>query len=88
MIYFVCLMMPQLSPRDRTCVTACPDCLFLVAGLTCRLDCRDNGGRQDRQKSRLMWLVEEWGVDKFREAIAERMGEPLSHGVRAQNPKP
>lgn len=42
---------------------------------------RDHGGRLDRQKARLMWLVEEWGVDKFREAIAERMGEPLSKGV-------
>ncbi|KAG7671214.1 hypothetical protein KSW81_003352 [Nannochloris sp. 'desiccata'] len=35
---------------------------------------RDNGGREDRQKARLMWLVEEWGVDRFRSAIEERMG--------------
>jgi ferredoxin-nitrite reductase len=35
---------------------------------------RDNGRRDDRQKARLVWLVEEWGIDAFREAIAERMG--------------
>lgn len=38
---------------------------------------RDHGGREDRQKARLMWLVEQWGVERFREAIAERMGQPL-----------
>jgi len=42
---------------------------------------RDHGDRTDRQKARLIWLVEAWGVDKFREAIAERMGEPLAKGV-------
>lgn len=30
--------------------------------------------REDRQKSRLMWLVEACGVDGFRKAVAERMG--------------
>lgn len=35
---------------------------------------RDKGGRTDRQKARLMWLVEEMGVDKFREAVASYMG--------------
>lgn len=42
---------------------------------------RDHGDRTDRQKARLIWLVERWGVDKFRDAIAERMGEPLAKGV-------
>ena len=32
---------------------------------------RDHGPRDDRQKSRLMWLVEDWGVDKFRDTIAQ-----------------
>jgi ferredoxin-nitrite reductase len=45
---------------------------------------RDHGGRMDRQKARLMWLVEDWGVDKFREAIAERMGDTLSKGVHVE----
>lgn len=25
-----------------------------------------------------MWLVENWGVDKFRDAVASRMGDTLS----------
>ena len=42
--------------------------------------CRDHGQRLDRQKSRLMWLVEDWGVDKFRNTIAEYMGDTLAEG--------
>ncbi|KAK9799721.1 hypothetical protein WJX73_004054 [Symbiochloris irregularis] len=46
---------------------------------------RDNGPRADRQKSRLMWLVEEWGPDKFREAIGERMGVKLQQGAHEEH---
>lgn len=42
---------------------------------------RDHGSRDDRQKTRLMWLVEEWGVDRFREAIEQRMGISLQKEV-------
>ncbi|GIL76708.1 hypothetical protein Vretimale_8819 [Volvox reticuliferus] len=35
---------------------------------------RDHGPRGDRQQTRLMWLVEAIGVDKFRQLIAEYMG--------------
>ena len=34
-----------------------------------------------------MWLVEEWGVDKFRDAIAEQMGQPLAEGVSTLPPQ-
>jgi len=43
--------------------------------------CRDFGGRQDRQKARLMWLVEAMGVDAFREKIGEYMGVKLRTAV-------
>jgi sulfite reductase beta subunit-like hemoprotein len=46
--------------------------------LSCTLLRRDNGERTDRQKARLMWLVENWGVDKFRDAVAARMGDTLA----------
>ena len=36
--------------------------------------CRDNGPREDRQKTRLMWLVEALGVDNFRKGVAQQMG--------------
>jgi sulfite reductase beta subunit-like hemoprotein len=36
---------------------------------------RDEGARGDRQKARLMWLVEEYGVEKFREAVLAEMAK-------------
>lgn len=49
---------------------------------------RDNGGREDRQKARLMWLVEEWGVDRFKAAIEDRMGQNLEGEVHVQHAEP
>lgn len=42
---------------------------------------RDNGLRANRQKSRLMWLIDEWGVDKFRSEIELRLGKSLLEGA-------
>ena len=47
-----------------------------------RLARRDHGARDDRQKARLMWLVEAMGVDAFRGAIEQRMGQSLRREVR------
>jgi len=38
---------------------------------------RDKGLRANRQKSRLMWLIDEWGINKFRTAVETQMGKPL-----------
>jgi ferredoxin-nitrite reductase len=38
---------------------------------------RDHGLRANRQKSRLMWLIDEWGVAKFREEVAAKLPFPL-----------
>lgn len=38
---------------------------------------RDHGPRANRQKSRLMWLIDEWGVAKFREEVAAKLAFPL-----------
>jgi len=38
---------------------------------------RDNGARASRQKARLMWLLDDWGVPKFREAVAALLTFPL-----------
>ena len=38
---------------------------------------RDNGLRANRQKSRLMWLIDEWGMEKFRLAVETQMGKSL-----------
>jgi ferredoxin-nitrite reductase len=39
---------------------------------------RDHGPRANRQKSRLMWLLDEWGVPKFRAAVEAQMGRSLT----------
>jgi ferredoxin-nitrite reductase len=39
---------------------------------------RDNGLRANRQKSRLMWLIDEWGIDEFRTRVANHLGYSLA----------
>ncbi|GFE70575.1 ferredoxin--nitrite reductase [Chroococcus sp. FPU101] len=39
---------------------------------------RDHGLRSNRQKSRLMWLIDEWGLEKFRDAVETHYGRPLA----------
>lgn len=38
---------------------------------------RDSGLRANRQKARLMWLIDEWGVEQFREQVEQQFGRPL-----------
>lgn len=38
---------------------------------------RDNGSRANRHQSRMMWLIEEWGVERFRAAVEAQMGVTL-----------
>ena len=37
----------------------------------------DNGPREHRNKARLAFLLEEWGIDRFRREVAERFGGPI-----------
>jgi ferredoxin-nitrite reductase len=45
---------------------------------------RDHGLRSNRQKSRLMWLIDEWGVEQFRTSVEQQMGKPL-HPAAAED---
>ncbi|NER81016.1 MAG: ferredoxin--nitrite reductase [Leptolyngbya sp. SIO1D8] len=38
---------------------------------------RDHGSRANRQKARLMWLIDEWGMEKFRTEVEKAYGKPL-----------
>ncbi len=38
---------------------------------------RDKGLRANRQKSRLMWLIDELGIEKFRQLVEEELGTTL-----------
>jgi ferredoxin-nitrite reductase len=39
---------------------------------------RDGGLRGVRTKTRLMWLIDEWGIDKFRSETEKVFGKPLA----------
>ncbi len=39
---------------------------------------RDNGLRANRQKSRLMWLIDELGIETFRQLVEQEFGSTLS----------
>uniref|UniRef100_A0A7S2UZ54 Ferredoxin--nitrite reductase, chloroplastic n=1 Tax=Fibrocapsa japonica TaxID=94617 RepID=A0A7S2UZ54_9STRA len=48
---------------------------------------RDEGERKDRQKARLLWLVEAYGVDKFKEAVVKEVGS-YNRGVTVEDAQP
>ncbi len=48
---------------------------------------RDEGDRKDRQKARLMWLVEQYGVDAFRERLINEM-QSYQRGVQVDEAQP
>lgn len=50
---------------------------------------RDESERKDRQKARLMWLVEKYGVEEFKQAVSKEI-ESYDRGVKIydQQPRP
>jgi ferredoxin-nitrite reductase len=44
---------------------------------------RDSGLRANRQKARLMWLIDEWGIEKFRARVESQLGRPLATAALA-----
>lgn len=48
---------------------------------------RDEGDRKDRQKARLMWLVEKYGVENYKKAIVAEV-ESYNRGVTIENRQP
>ena len=40
---------------------------------------RDCGDREKRKQTRLKFLIREWGIDRFRAAVEQRLGRPLAH---------
>lgn len=54
-----------------------PDQAIAVAEAVVRVQ-RDFGNRTDRKTARLKYLIHDWGIDKFREKVAEYYGAPLT----------
>ena len=61
-----------VDPRD---VVAVCEAILLVY--------RNYGLRANRQKARLMWLIDEWGMEQFRAAVEQQIG----HSLQAAAPK-
>ncbi|MBF2098068.1 MAG: ferredoxin--nitrite reductase, partial [Gloeomargaritaceae cyanobacterium C42_A2020_066] len=57
-----------------------PDEVVDLCGAVLRVY-RDHGLRLNRQKARLMWLIDEWGLDGFREAVVIQFGRPLQRAA-------
>ncbi len=55
-----------VDPRDV--VTVCEAVLLVY---------RNHGLRANRQKARLMWLIDEWGIDRFRAEVEKQLGFSL-----------
>jgi ferredoxin-nitrite reductase len=43
---------------------------------------RDHGPRETRSRARLAFLIEDWGIDRFRDELAARLDRPLETGGR------
>lgn len=42
---------------------------------------RDNGPRENRQKCRIMHLINQWGIEKFRDEVEKQFGKPLERAA-------
>jgi ferredoxin-nitrite reductase len=45
---------------------------------------RDHGPRESRQQARLMYLIDDWGIDRFRAAVEGRFGETLPNAAQEE----
>ena len=64
---------PALAKRMAFCT---PDQAIEVAQAVIKVQ-RDYGNRKDRKVARMKYLVDQWGVEKFRRAVEEYFGQPL-----------
>mmetsp|Transcript_29916 Transcript_29916/g.45783 ORF Transcript_29916/g.45783 Transcript_29916/m.45783 type:complete len:615 (+) Transcript_29916:161-2005(+) len=66
-------------PSDRNSVVTLCEAILRIF--------RDEGNRKDRQKARLMWLVEEYGVDEFKAEVTKEI-ESYDRGVNVDVTQP
>merc|ERR1712032_1664372 len=64
---------------DRNSVVALSEAILRIF--------RDEGNRKDRQKGRLMWLVEDYGVEEFKAKVIEEV-ESYNRGVTIHDAQP
>ena len=66
-------------PSDRNSVVTFCEAILRIF--------RDEGERKDRQKARLMWLVESYGIDEFKAAVVKEV-ESYNRGVKICETQP
>jgi len=66
-------------PADRNSVVTFTEAILRIF--------RDEGNRKDRQKARLMWLVEEYGVDEFKAAVIKE-ADSYDRGLKIESTQP
>lgn len=66
-------------PADRNSVVTLCEAILRIF--------RDEGERKDRQKARLMWLVEKYGVEDFKKAVVKEI-ESYGRNVRVEKTQP
>ncbi|GFH52229.1 nitrite reductase [Chaetoceros tenuissimus] len=66
-------------PADRNSVVTLTEAILRIF--------RDEGDRKDRQKARLMWLVEKYGVDEFKAEVMKEV-ESYDRGVKIEDTQP
>jgi len=66
-------------PADRNSVVTFTEAILRIF--------RDEGDRKDRQKGRLMWLVEKYGVDEFKAELIKEV-ESYDRGVKIEDTQP
>lgn len=66
-------------PADRNSVVTVSEAILRLF--------RDESERKDRQKARLMWLVEKYGVEGFKEAVVKEV-ESYDRCVKIENTQP
>ncbi|MEL6109306.1 MAG: NADPH-dependent assimilatory sulfite reductase hemoprotein subunit [Planctomycetota bacterium] len=64
---------PALAKRMAFCT---PEQAIEVSKAVIKVQ-RDYGNREDRKVARMKYLVDKWGIDKFRRAVEEYFGQPL-----------
>lgn len=66
-------------PADRNSVVTLTEAIIRIF--------RDEGDRSDRQKARLMWLVEKYGVEEFKAEVIKEVNS-YDRGVKIENTQP
>lgn len=66
-------------PADRNSVVTLSEAILRIF--------RDESDRKDRQKARLMWLVEKYGVEGFKEVVIKEV-ESYDRGVKIEDAQP